>query len=211
VDSQLRTQSVTDHRLLAAFSAVPRETFVPQDRRAIAYMDGDLIIKPANGRYPARCLMEPMVLARLIELADVGPGDKVLHIGCATGYATAILAKLAGEVVAIDEDEALASEARALLAGIPNVRVFCAPHAAGAPSEAPFEVILVEGRIPAVPSTLLTQLADLGRLVTVVGDGPIAAAKLFTRRGAATSSRAAFEAAVSPLPGITAERPAFVF
>src|SRR3954463_16549654 len=178
VDSQLRTQSVTDHRILAAFSAVPRETFVPQDRRAIAYMDGDLVIKPANGRHPARCLMEPMVLARLIELADVGLGDKVLHVGCATGYATAILAKLAGEVVAIDEDEALVGEARALLSALPNVRVMCAPHVAGAPAEAPFDVILLEGRVPAVPPTFLTQLADLGRLVAVVGEGPIAAAKL---------------------------------
>jgi protein-L-isoaspartate(D-aspartate) O-methyltransferase len=155
--------------------------------------------------------MEPMVFARLTELADVGPDDKILHVGCATGYGTAVLAKLGREVVAVEEDEALAAEARRLLAGIANVHVIHGPHSAGAPAEAPFEVVLIEGRIPVVPPALLSQLADLGRLVAVVGERAVSAASLYTRHGGATSMRAAFEAAVSPLPGIVVEKPAFVF
>jgi protein-L-isoaspartate(D-aspartate) O-methyltransferase len=211
VDSQLHTSGVTDYRILAAFGLVPRENFVSPERRCIAYMDGDLVVKPARGAIPARSLMEPMVLGRLIELADVGPDDKVLHVGCATGYATAVLAELGREVVAVEEDGALAAEASRLLAGITNARVIHGPHAAGAAAEAPFDVILIEGRIPAVPPALLTQLADLGRLVAVVGERAVAAASLYTRHGGATSMRAAFEAAVGPLPGITVEKPAFVF
>jgi protein-L-isoaspartate(D-aspartate) O-methyltransferase len=213
VESQVHTSGVTDHRILAAFSEVPREAFVPFERREIAYVDDDLLIKPANGCHQARFLMEPMVLARLIDLAEIRPGDKVLHIGCGTGYATAILARLAREVVAIDEDAELVSQAATLLteSEVRNVKVTEALHMSGAPVEAPFDVILIDGRIPAVPPSLLEQLFDGGRLVAVVGESAMASAMLYMRHREATSSRPAFEAAVRRLPGFTVERPAFVF
>jgi protein-L-isoaspartate(D-aspartate) O-methyltransferase len=157
--------------------------------------------------------MEPMVLARLVQLANIRPGDKVLHVGCATGYATAILANLAREVVAIDEDAELTEMAGKLLVvqDIRNARVIQALHALGAMAEAPFDVILIEGQVPATPAALLHQLADGGRLVAVVGERAMASAMLYTRHGEATSTRAAFDAAVKRLPGFVVERPAFVF
>jgi protein-L-isoaspartate(D-aspartate) O-methyltransferase len=211
VESQVRTSGITDHRVLAAFSAVAREDFAPAECRAIAYVDDDLLIKPAEGSRPPRYLMEPMVLARLLELAAIRPSDKVLHVGCGTGYATAILARLAREVVAVDEDAELVVKAKMLLEGAANVRVLHAPHAAGAPGEAPFDVILIDGQVPAVPPALLAQLAEGGRLVAVVGERAVATAMLCTRHGEATNSRPAFEAAVRRLPGFVIERPAFVF
>ena len=213
VESQIRTGGTTDHRVLAAFGAVPRELFVPSERRSIAYVVDDLLIKPVNGSHSARFLMEPMVLARLIDLAEVRAGDKVLHVGCGTGYATAILARLARQVVAIDEDGQLVAQARSLLAslGVSNARILEESHAQGAPAEAPFDVILVEGRIPAVSPGLIAQIGQDGRLVAVVGERAVATATLFTRHGEATSARPAFEAAARRLPGFVIERPAFVF
>jgi protein-L-isoaspartate(D-aspartate) O-methyltransferase len=212
VESQVRTSGVTDHRVLAAFRKVPREDFAPVERRDIAYVDDDLLIS-SNGARPPRYLMEPMVLARLIELAEIRPTDRVLHLGCATGYGTAILGVLAREVLAIDENAELATLAGIALEahGIANARVLQAPHAEGVPASAPFDVVLIEGQIPLVPSSLLAQLADGGRLVAVVGDRPIAAATLHTRHGDAISIRPAFEAAARPLAGFEVERPAFVF
>jgi protein-L-isoaspartate(D-aspartate) O-methyltransferase len=213
VESQVRTSGITDHRVLAAFSAIPREEFVPPERRAIAYVDDDLLIKPANGSHPPRYLMEPMVLARLVELAKVRPSNKVLHIGCGSGYGTEILASLARDVLGVDEDAELVAKARALLSarGIANVQVIQAPHAQGAPDAGPFDVILIEGRIPAIPPSLLDQLSEAGRLVAVVGERAVATAMLCSRHGKATSARSVFEAAVRRLPGFVVERPAFVF
>jgi protein-L-isoaspartate(D-aspartate) O-methyltransferase len=213
VESQVRAGGVTDHRVLAAFAAVPREMFAPSERRQVAYVDDDLLIKPANGLHPARYLMEPMVLARLIDLAGIRASDKVLHIGCATGYATAILAQLAREVVAIDEDAGLVSQAMALLRdfGAHNARAIVAAHREGVPSEAPFDVILMDGQVPSLPPAVLQQLADQGRLVAVVGERAVATAMLYTRHGEARSCRPAFDAAVRILPGFKIARAAFVF
>jgi len=212
VESQVRTSGVADHRILAAFGAVQREAFVPAERRALAYIDDDLLVKFDAGLRP-RYLMEPMVLARLIDLAEIRPGDKALHVGCATGYATAILARLAREVVAVDEDADLVALATAALtaASVLNARVIQGDHSQGAAADAPFDVILIEGQVPAVPPTLLAQLEDNGRLVAVVGERAVATAMVRTRHGDAVSSRCAFEAAVKRLPGIVVERPAFVF
>jgi protein-L-isoaspartate(D-aspartate) O-methyltransferase len=213
VHSQIRTSGVTDPRIIAAFMKLPREEFAPAERRGIAYVDDDLLLRPVNGAYPARYLMEPMVLARLVELAEVGPGDKALDVGCASGYGAAVLAELAREVIAIDEDPELVETALARLAaqGIANVNVIKAPHAEGFPDEAPFDVILIEGRVPAVPQALLGQLAEGGRLVAMIGDRPVASATLYMRAGNAISARSAFEAASRPLPGFATGRPAFVF
>ena len=213
VDSQMRTAGVTDHRVLAVFGTIPREDFVPPEQRGIAYLDDDLLIKPGSRAHPPRFLMEPMVLARLVQLANIRPSDKVLHVGCTTGYATAILANLAREVVATDEDAELTEMAGKLLVvqDIRNARVIQAPHALGAMAEAPFDVIVIEGQVPATPAALLDQLADGGRLVAVVGERAMAPAMLYTRHGEATSTRVAFDAAVKRLPGFVVERPAFVF
>ena len=109
VEGQLRTNKVTDAAVLDAFLAIPRERFVQPALRGIAYVDDDVAL--GGGR----SLMEPMVLARLLQVAAIGKDDKVLEIGCATGYATALLARMAGSVIALESDPQLAAQARKLL------------------------------------------------------------------------------------------------
>jgi protein-L-isoaspartate(D-aspartate) O-methyltransferase len=160
-----------------------------------------------------RSLMEPMALAKLVQLAEIEPGDHVLHVGCATGYATALLAALAKTVVAIDEDASFVEAASASLArlGIANAMIHTSLHAAGWSGGQPYDAILVDGRVPAIPTALFDQLRDGGRLVGVVGDHAVATAIAYNRHDGAISSRPAFEASVGRLPGFTVERPAFVF
>ncbi len=212
VDNQLRTQSVTDYGVLAAMGTVPREQFLPPASRALAYIDSDLAIKAATPGSPARYMMEPAPLARLMQLAEVDKADVVLVVGCGTGYAAAVLARLADSVVALEEDADLAAQASEVLAelGVDNVAVVTGSLEAGYPSEAPYDVIFVDGAVEVVPVTLTDQLKDDGRLVAVVGYGRSAAATLFRRSGSDLGSRAAFDADVQPLPGF--HRPkAFVF
>lgn len=202
--SQVRPNGITDARLIDAMAQVPREDFVPEGQRALAYMDEDVPLKP--GRF----LMEPMALAKLIQLAAVKPEDTVLHVGCASGYGSAILARLAAKVTAIDEDPDLIAQASIALSPL-GVTVAAAPHAQGISTGGPYDVILVDGRVPQVPQDLLAQLRDGGRLVAVVGETSMAPAKLYLKHGGNISARTGFEASVSPLPGFAVERPAFVF
>jgi protein-L-isoaspartate(D-aspartate) O-methyltransferase len=207
IESQVRPNGITDGRIIRAMAALPREIFVPEARRSLAYMDEDI------GIGAGRSLMEPMALAKLVQLAEIESGDHVLHVGCATGYATALLAALGKTVVGIDEDEAFIEAAHANLArlGIGNVELHKAAHAAGWSGGQPYDAILVDGRVPIVPSALFEQLRDGGRLVAVVGDNAVATATAYNRHDRAISSLPAFEASVGRLPGVTVERPAFVF
>jgi protein-L-isoaspartate(D-aspartate) O-methyltransferase len=212
VEGQLRTNKVTDEAVLDGFLTTPRERFVPSHLRGIAYVDDDIPL--GNGRF----LIEPLVLARLLQLAAIGKKDKVLEIGCATGYATAILAKLAASVVAVESDPQLTTAARANLTalGLGNVQLQEAPLDAGWRAGAPYNVILVNGGIGEIPVAVTDQLAEGGRLVTVSegGAGPSEArcgcAVLMTRAEGKLSSRPVFDATIEVLPGF-ARRPAFVF
>ena len=202
VGSQLRTNKVTNLGLLEAFETVPRELFVPADRRGVAYVDEDLAI--AQGRY----LMEPMVLARLLQEAAIEPGDIVLDIGCGSGYSSAILAKLAATVVAVESDQRLAEEANRRLSdqGNDNVVVVEAALDEGYPKQAPYNVILIGGSVADLPQAICDQLSDGGRLVTVVRDRPgLGRASLMQRTGDVVSSRVLFDAATPYLPGFTRE------
>lgn len=213
VEGQLRTNKVTDEAVLDGFLTTPRERFVPSQLRGIAYVDDDIPL--GNGRV----LIEPLVLARLLQLARIGKNDKVLEIGCATGYATAILAKIAANVVAIESDASLAAAARANLQalGLGNVQLQQAPLEAGWRGGAPYNVILVNGGVAEIPAAVSDQLAEGGRLVTVSEgrtNGPSEArcgtAVLMTRAEGKLSSVPVFDATVEILPGF-ARRPAFVF
>lgn len=207
VESQVRPNGVTDSRILRAMARIPREAFVPEAQRPMAYMDEDIAVAP--GRF----LMEPMSAARLIQLADIAEEDRVLHIACATGYGTAVIASLARSVDAIDEDAALVVSAQSALQhlGITNATVATAPHAEGKPAGAPYNAIVIEGRVPAIPDQLTRQLAEGGRLVAVIGERAVATATLITLHGTATSALPSFEASVAALPGFTIDKPAFVF
>jgi protein-L-isoaspartate(D-aspartate) O-methyltransferase len=210
VDGQVRTTDVTNKDLLAAMLSVPREAFVPERLRDLAYIDEDLeVAATAEGR---RFLMEPSPFARLVQLAAIAPGDRVLDVGCATGYSAAVLSRLAARVVALESDGELADRAAAALAGqgASNVTVVKGPLAAGCRGEAPFDVILIEGAVEEVPQSLMDQLAEGGRLVAVVGIGNAGAVRLYVKRDGNVSSRLAFNAAIRPLPGFEREK-AFEF
>jgi protein-L-isoaspartate(D-aspartate) O-methyltransferase len=207
VEGQLRTNEVTDPALLEAFLAVPRERFVPEALRGAAYVDDDL---PLGG---GRFLMEPLVLARLILLAEIGAGDRVLLVGADTGYAAAILARLAGSVVALEDDPALAKTARGLLAemGARNVSVIEGPLERGHPGGAPYHAIVFGGAIAAVPRAIQDQLGEGGRIAAVVKSGArVGQATKMTRIGHELSRRAMFDAATPMLPSFVPE-PSFVF
>lgn len=203
VSGQIRTNRVTDERLIEAMEEIPRERFVPHAKRGVAYVDEDVQI--ASGRY----LMEPMVLARLLQEADIAANDMVLDVGCGTGYASAIMARLAGTVIALDVNESLAAEAESALSavGADNAIVETGPLAEGFAQQAPYDVILVGGAVDHLPQALADQLAEAGRIVGVVREpGTVGQATLWARHRGALSSRCLFEASLPPLPGIA--RPA---
>ena len=198
IDCQLRTNKVTDERLLDAFAKVPREQFLPEARRAIAYVDEDVAI--AGGRY----LMEPMVLARLLQAAAIGPDDVVLDVGAGSGYATAIAARLAATVVALESDADLAAEANQRFEGlgIDNAVVVTGPLTEGYAKQAPYNVILLNGTVASPPDAISAQLAEGGRLVAVVRpDEAQGKATLIECIGGHISSRVIFDASTPRLSG----------
>lgn len=206
VESQLRPNRVTDEDLLAAFGVAPRELFVPAPLAGVAYVDDDIEIAPG------RWLMEPMVLGRLLQAAAPRPEDVALVIGCGTGYACAIMARLVNTVVAVESDPALAATATRLLGelAIDNVVVLEGRLTDGHPAQAPYDVILIDGGVDEVPPGIQQQLAEGGRLVTVARSGGLGRATLMTRRAGVVSGRILFDAAVPPLPAFELA-PGFVF
>jgi protein-L-isoaspartate(D-aspartate) O-methyltransferase len=206
VDTQVRPSDVTDLRLIQAMLDVPREAFVPLDKAGLAYLDIDVPVSaPAAGR-PARHLLKPMVLAKLLQAADIGPADRVLDVGCATGYSSAIVACLAASVVALEEDPELATAATRRLndLGVRNVSVERRGLTAGWPSSAPYDVILLQGSFETPPKALFSQLKEGGRLVGVIEDGPIGRAMLYRCGHGHVSGRPIFDAAAPLLPGFAA-------
>lgn len=210
VDSQLRTNDVTDRAVLAAMATTPREAFVPAAKRALAYLDKDIELNAAEAG--GRVLMKPMVAGKLIQLAAIGPQDVVLDIGCGTGYSAAILSRIAGSVVALEADADLAAEASERLVAIEasNAAVVNGPHEAGLAKEGPYDAIVIEGAVDEVPEAILAQLKDGGRLVAIVGRGNSAKALCYTRSGDNFGVRMGFNASAPILPGF-ARAPGFVF
>ena len=207
VDSQLRTNKVTDAAILAAFESLPRERFLPENRRGVAYIDEDIAV--AEGRY----MMEPMVLARLLQAAEIEPGDMALEIGAGAGYAAAVLARLVATVVALESDAALSAATSTVLQelGVDNVVLVAGVLNEGYAKQAPYNVILINGAVAEVPAGVAAQLADGGRLVAVIKEGAaLGRGILMQRRGDNLSTRVLFDAATPYLPGFAPE-PSFVF
>ncbi len=194
IDSQIRPNDVTDPRLLAAFEAVARENFVPRAARAIAY--AEVPVEVAPGRF----LLEPRCFAKLLQLAKITADDRVLDVGCATGYSSAVLARLAGSVVALEQDADLLRIASDGLANT-GVTLVQGGLIEGAKMEGPFDVIVVEGAIEQTPETLLSQLNEGGRLVAVMQDGAQGRATLFVKEHGGIGHRAAFDASAPLLAG----------
>ena len=211
VDGQVRTSDVTDLRIVAAMLELPREKFVPPACAALAYLDRDVPAEEKGGAHGRR-LLKPMVLAKLVQAAAVDEQDRVLEIGCATGYSSALLGRLAASVIALEEDPALAAQAEQNLAavGASNVKVVVGPLTAGWPAAAPFDVIFVNGAVEVVPESIRAQLNDGGRLLAVVGRAPVARAMRYRASGGDVSGWPVFDATAPLLPGF-AVPPAFVF
>lgn len=215
VETQIRPNEVTDPRLLATLRAVPRERFVPRELRPLAYMDGAIEVFPLIDGAPARFLLAPMVLARLVQLAAVEPDDKVLDVGCATGYSTAVLAGLGRKVIGLEPEPELAEAARGALRdiGIVNADIVEGPLGRGHREAGPYDVILLNGSIPEPPDSLTSQLSEGGRLAAVLsngGAGRQGKAYLFVKAGGEVSGVPHFDAGASPLPGFAPE-PCFNF
>lgn len=211
VESQVRPNGITDRRIIAAIENVRREDYVPESRRALAYMDEDVPLDPSDRSAGPRALIEVMAFARLLQHAAIKPSDKVLVVGAGTGYGAAVISAIAGSVVALECDSGLSQLARGRLSPLSNVKLVEGPLAGGVPGEQPFDVILLEGRAEEIPQALLDQLGDDGRLVAVVGEADIAQACVYTRSGGAIAVRQVFDASVTALPGLRKKRPAFVF
>ncbi len=210
VDGQLRPNKVTDPALLAAMGDLPREAFLPPALAPRAYADEDV-------RLPGdRALLQPMMIARLLQLLRLRDGDRMLVLGAGTGYAAAVAARCGARVVAVESDPALAGIAQAACAALlPAGAVTLLRHdpLAGHPSGAPYDAILIEGEIPSVPERIAQQLAEGGRLATVLAAphrGAFSRAVVGLRAGGSFSVTDAFDCATLPLPHFQ-PAPGFVF
>jgi protein-L-isoaspartate(D-aspartate) O-methyltransferase len=210
VDGQVRPSDVTDFRIIDAMLAVPREAFVPPGQQAMAYLDLDLDV--SEGTSAKRYLIKPVVTAKLLQAAGIGDTDKVLVVGCATGYSAAIVAKLAAQVTATEGDASLAAKAQDVLArlGFANVTVRAAAAAEGDAANAPYDVIVLNGATEVAPVGLYRQLKDGGRLVGVFAMMQPQRATVVTHSHDDFGTRALFDAAVPVLPGL-GRLPAFIF
>ena len=192
IDSQVRPNDVTDRRLISAMASVAREIFVAPAKRASAY--ADVMVETGPGRW----LAAARDFSKLLNSVAIRETDRVLDIAAGTGYSTAVIAKLAGSVVSLEQDEAAAAVIRQ---NVPGADVVAGPLKAGVSAKGPFDVIFVNGAVEEVPQTWLDQLAEGGRLAVVVAEGGVRRARLYTRSGGKTAYRTPFDTAIPMLPG----------
>jgi len=203
VDGQVRTSDVTDRRILDAMLALPREEFVPEDKRALAYLDLDLDVAASSAA--KRFLIKPMLTAKLLQAAEILETDNVLIVGAATGYAAALAAGLAAKVTATESDTALVAKGSEILGRLglaERVKFRVGEPVAGGPVDAPYDVIILNGATERVPHNLYGQLRDGGRLLGVFAITRPPRAKIVTRSHGDFGIRPLFDAAAPVLPGL---------
>jgi len=199
VDTQVRPSDVTKFPIIDAMLTIPRERFVPQNRREAAYAGAHLDL--GGGRV----ILDPRIFAKLLDALDVQPDELVLDVGCGLGYSTAVLARLADFVFGLEEDPAMADEAQTILSelGIDNAAVVTGPLAQGAARSAPFDVIILQGAVEQVPDALVNQLREGGRIACIFAEGRLGVARIGLRLNGRIGWRFAFDAAAPVLPGLT--------
>lgn len=197
VDTQVRPNDVTKYNVIAAMLEIPREEFVPDSRRDVAYVGENIEI--ARGRV----VLEPRTIAKMIDALDLQPTELVLNLAAGYGYTAAVLGRLAQAVVAVEEDAEMAAEATRRLAGIgaDNVAVVQGPLAAGHKAEAPYDAILIEGAIEELPEALAEQLAEGGRIIALFLDATVGVVRSGVKLDGVITWRYAFNAGAPVLPG----------
>ena len=199
VDSQIRPNRVTDPRILSAMRRLPRERFLPAAAAPLAYVDEDVPL--GNGRY----LMEPMVLARLLQTANLRHGERVLVVGAGTGYGAAVLAACGCRVTALEEDASLRAIAeRVLPLEAPGVMLVSGPFSDGWPALAPYDLIFIEGAVPQIPPALTMQVRqESGRIVgAIAGEDRVTQAVMAESTGAGLGLSRLFDCATPPIPSL---------
>lgn len=207
VESQVRPSDVTDRRITAAMTVIPREAFLPERLAKFAYSDETLTTGPG------RVMLPPSTLARLVQLAEIDAGDKALVVGGCCGYAAAVAAQLADKVVALLPDDAAAAalSGTCVSLGIANVSPVSGPLSGGWQATAPYDVVIIEGGVESVPERIAAQLAEGGRLVAIEVERGLGHAFMLRKTADLLARREAFQAAAFLLPGFEAPKPAFVF
>ncbi len=206
VDTQIRPSDVTKFPIIDAMLAVPREAFVPAALREAAYMGENLEL--GDGRV----MLEPRTLAKMLDALEIGGDDLVLDIGAALGYSSAVMARLAQLVISVEEDEAMAAEAQALLSehGADNVVVHHGPLTEGAPEHGPYDVVVVEGAVEDLPQALIDQLKEGGRMACLFMEGALGVVRIGYKVDGVMSWRFSFNAGAPVLPGF-GKHPVFTF
>jgi protein-L-isoaspartate(D-aspartate) O-methyltransferase len=197
VDTQVRPSDVTKFPIIEAMLAVPREHFVPNAKREAAYVGENVEL----GR--GRVLLEPRTLAKMLDALDIRADELVLDIGAALGYSSAVIARMAEAVVAVEEDEAMADEAQTLLseAGVDSVAVHQGPLAEGAARHGPYDVIVIQGAVEHLPAALTEQLKDGGRMAVLFAEGALGVVRIGYKIDGRMNWRFAFNAGAPVLPG----------
>jgi len=202
VDTQVRPSDVTKYPVIEAMLSVPRERFVPDALRAAAYADAAIDLGAG------RSMLEPRTLAKLLDSLAISPDEMVLDLGCGLGYSAAVIARMADFVVAVEEDDAMASDAEQRLgdSDADNVAVIAGPLTAGDARHGPYDVIVVEGAVEEMPAALLDQLKDGGRIAAIFADGRVGAVRVGYKRDGHMDWRFVFNAAAPVLPGFERAR-----
>jgi protein-L-isoaspartate(D-aspartate) O-methyltransferase len=202
VDTQVRPSDVTKFPIIDAMLTVPREIYVPADKREAAYVGENVAIAPQ------RVVLEPRTLAKLLDALDIQPDELVLDLGCGLGYSTAVIARLAEAVIAVEEDAALAAEAQRTLSAesVDNAAVIAGPLAEGDARHGPYDVVILQGAAEVVPPALLDQVKEGGRVGCLFMEGALGVARIGYKIDGTVTWRFAFNAAAPVLPGFEARR-----
>lgn len=202
VDTQVRPSDVTKFPIIEAMLSVPREVYLPASKREAAYVGENVEIAPG------RVVLEARTLAKMLDALDVQPTEMVLDLGCGLGYSTAVIARLADAVVAVEEDDTLASEAQRTLSaeGVDNAAVIVGPLALGDAKHGPYDVITIQGAVEMVPDGLLAQLKEGGRIGAVFMEGALGVARVGYKIDGVVTWRFLFNATAPVLPGFAAKR-----
>lgn len=206
VDTQVRPSDVTKFPIIDALLDVPREEYVPDDKRDAAYIGESIDLGEG------RVVLEPRTFGKMLDAVDVQPTDVVLDIGCGLGYSTAVLAHLADFVVAVEDDAARAADAQAILSaqGVDNAAVFEGALAEGAAKNGPYDVIILQGAVEIMPDGVLAQLKDGGRVVAIFAEGALGVVRVGRKIDGVMNWRMSFNAGAPVLPGFAKEA-AFTF